>query len=366
MRFRRFGVVLLAVWIVACLYSSAAVAAPAPGYEVFGLISPTNLAPGDAGWLYLYVYNIGGVTGDQGPTVTDILPAGVEATGGDDEGGASCTGKRVVTCAMPPIQAVVGDTGVGQTTMTLMAIPISVESSASIELQPADHVTVSGGGALVPTSSSFPVKFSSEQAGLGFSNFDAWYSNANGTLDTQAGSHPYDLTVAFSSNSISLGGGLSVPTGGEIHFINVGLPPGIVGDPTAVPQCTREQFDLQSCPRGSWIGEDVAASGTFPKLPFDVFNMVPPAGVAAQFAFINFGVPTFLDARVRSGGDNGITEHAGVPQRKISFNSTTIWGVPAEHNGSGLAPAPFLTLPTSCNGPQEFSLDPPVLSGGEG
>ena len=110
------------------------------------------------------------------------------------------------------------------------------------------------------------------------------------------------------------------------------------------------------------------------KLP--VYNLVPPPGVAAEFAFSLDGISTFLDARVRSGGDYGITEHVNnVARRQIVFNTITIWGVPAEvgldplrggpeclEDGKGgrvlRGPqAPFLTVPTSCEGPQSISAE---------
>jgi hypothetical protein len=75
-------------------------------------------------------------------------------------------------------------------------------------------VEVSGGGALGSSSASIPVTFSSTGAGLGFSNFDGWLSNADGTADTQAGSHPYSLTIAFSANSQGLGANEELPTVG--------------------------------------------------------------------------------------------------------------------------------------------------------
>jgi hypothetical protein len=208
------------------------------------------------------------------------------------------------------------------------------------------------------------VYFGSESPGFGFSDFDAWFGNADGTLDTQAGSHPYDLTVTFSMNATQEGETTkSIPIGGEPHFLNVNLPPGLVGNPTAVPRCTREQFDEsnetgelgRTCPAGSWIGIDAATINGINDIQTNLYNMVPPAGVAAEFGMNFDGIPTFLDARVRSGGDSGITERVQVPQRQISFSSTTIWGIPAEHNGSGLEPVPFLTLPTSCSTPQEIS-----------
>ncbi len=244
-----------------------------------------------------------------------------------------------------------------------------------------NHVTVSGGGAAGATSESTPVTFGSITPGLGFAGLDAWFSNADGTLDTQAGSHPYELTVAFSFNSTGVrvgSSGQEVPAGGEARRINVNLPPGIIGDPRAVPQCTLDEFDHEDCPADTQVGEDVVTIEGIPA-KFAVYNLVPPSGVAAQFAFTIAGIDIFLNAGVRSGGDYGITEHSSdVPQDLLVFNSTTIWGVPAEesHNpmrfshqaGSGFAPCsvgcpadvpvkPFLTLPTSCAGPLTVSAE---------
>ena len=62
---------------------------------------------------------------------------------------------------------------------------------------------------------------------------------------------------------------------------------------------------------------------------FKIYNLVPPPGIAAQFAFSFNGTSTFLDSNVRSGGDNGITTHINpLPQRKVVFDAATIWGVP--------------------------------------
>ena len=353
--FKRHMTALIAVCVVGIVFCSSAVAgAPAPGWQVFARTVPTDLPPGGEGQLYLYVYDIGTVA-SEAPTVVDTLPPGVEATGDDLQGASKCSGAEVVTCtAMPGY----GPPAPGGGEPTLIRLPIKVGAQASSGPRPLDRVTVSGGGASKSTTASFPVDLGSEVPGVGFSSLDAWFGNADGTLDTQAGSHPYDLTVAFGLNANLKEGFYAVPAGGEAHYINVNFPPGIVGDPTAVPQCTREQIDNfteETCPPSSWIGEDTATIEGVNRFQFKVYNMVPPAGVAAQFAFNFGGVLTFLDARVRSGGDSGITEHAAVPSSGVSFNSTTIWGVPAEHNGSGLEEVPFLTLPTSCQGPQEFT-----------
>ena len=329
---------VLAACGVALSFASVALAyGPAPGYEVFGRFGPTNLTLGGQGLLHLYVYNLGDEEGNIGPTVTSVLPAGMVARASEAEG-AECTGTSVVTCHVSPIGSVV-----------LVVIPVSVSSSPGSE---AVRVAVSGGGALGVANATVPVHYGSEPAPFGLVNADAWFTNPDGTIDTQAGSHP-TITVVWAPTSYGMGNGQEVPSNGEARFLNVSVPPGFVGEPGAVPKCTRTEFDNSGqCRLDSQIGEDAASdtgAGVTAILP--VFNMVPPPGVAAEFAFTTEGgVHVFIDARIRSGGDYGITEHANVPQLHIVFNSTTIWGVPGEHEANvGLKP--LLSMPTACGGP---------------
>ena len=317
----------------------------APGWEVFGRFDPTNLSPGGNGVLHLYVYNIGGAAVEgEGPTVVDTLPEGLEA-----EPSATCEGVQIVTC-------LIGEVPAGPRPYEL-EIPVRVSPGAASVINPIDSVSVSGAGAANSASATVPVVYSGALPGAGLANVDGWISNSDGTIDTQAGSHPYELTTVFAPNTRDINGA-EQPAGGEVQALNVNLPPGLVGEPGAVPKCTRAQFEGENeCPANSQIGEDFAevsgATGFFP-----VYNLVPPPGVAAEFAFDFNGTHTFLDARVRSGGDYGITEHVNIPQLKILFNTTTIWGDPGEHDGPTATPKPFLTLPTSCGQPPQFQLEP--------
>ena len=366
--FKRFGLAILIACGLVFLFVSIAIAdQAAPGYEVIGRFGPTNLPAGGEGLLFLYVYNIGGAVGSEGPTVTDMLPAGLEAvsevissSGGESVGlSGGCSESTVVTCHLGPI-------GTGGEPV-IIRIPVRVLADPSSE---PDRVTASGGGALGVANATVPVHYGTESAPLGFANADVWISNATGTIDTQAGSHPYGLTVAFATNSIGVGAGNEKPSGGEPRALDVNVPPGVVGEPGAVPQCTRRQFDGNECSPDTQIGENYPSVSGIGLLGQQVYNLVPPPGVAAQFAFSFNGVSVFLDARVRSGGDYGFTEHANIPQRKVVFNTTTIWGVPGEHAARGeenltertkhVGLKPLLTLPTSCGSPQEppeFSLE---------
>ena len=258
---------------------------------------------------------------------------------------AGCSTGTVVTCQLGPI-------GIGGYP-TIVEIPVRVSASP---LSEPDRVGVSGGGALSVANATVPVHYGTGPAPLGFANADAWATNADGTIDTQAGSHPYELTVAFATNSTGAGGGDEKPSGGEPRFLSVNLPPGIVGEPGAVPKCKRSQFDGEGCLPDTQIGENFPSVSGAGLLSQQVYNLVPPPGIAAEFAFTFNGVSVFIDARVRSGGDYGITEHANIPQRKVVFNTTTIWGNPGEH-GTGAEDKPLLTLPTSCGAPPVFSLE---------
>jgi hypothetical protein len=240
-------------------------------------------------------------------------------------------------------------------------------------------------GVSVSAAESVAPAFSSTSAGFGFQSFEVSMTQAPppgsppGTLGapaTQAGSHPYALTVTFELNK-ALNDGTLDPVGGEVKNLAVNAPPGLTGDPNAATQCTRQELDIEACPSGSQIGVDTVGIGDVGEnllvLEFPVYNMVPPPGVPAEFAFDIEHVHVFLEASVRTGSDYGITVHAeNITQQAPIYNSTTLWGVPGDPshdaqrctavNGyylcglqSDAPTTPFLTLPTSCEGSQAFS-----------
>jgi hypothetical protein len=380
--------------------AQAASVTAAPGWEANSTMYPSDFTPGTKGYIMLAIYNVGKADSAGPVTVTDTLPAGVTATEAGyvnepfvnslSEGGLgageqwNCSVGGVVTCtnnesALPSIRA-----GEMEWLAIVVNVPVRAEGVA------ANDVVVSGGGAVAPADISSTMHFSSTPAVAGFERVDAWFSNSDGTLDTQAGSHPYSLTASLVFNNAGRD-----PVG-EARNITFNLPRGLVGNPTAVPRCTSAELNSEQCPADSQIGVDRAViagpvplvhpeserpsiaevgQGFVASLQFPVYNMVPPPGVAAQFAFSFEGIGTRLNAKVRSGSDYGISEVVNnVPQRGISFDSITIWGVPGDPSHdfqrqgrneentiagyglkSNIARVPFLTLPTACEGPQMFT-----------
>ena len=74
-----------------------------------------------------------------------------------------------------------------------------------------------------------------------------------------------------------------------------------------------------------------SGGGGLSEFHLPVYNVLAPQGVPAQFGFDLAQIETFLDAGVRGGEDDGITEHIdNIPQRSVMENSITVWGVPAD------------------------------------
>ena len=368
----------VAALTIACLlaaFASApaahAEATAAPGWQLTARSYPTNLPPGGHGVIRIDVYNIGAAPSSETVTVTDTLPPGVTAT---EAGGSefdkvvherwSCKGTTVVRCTNIAGELPAIDPGDSEGSIGVQSIAIAIDAPSASPLVP-NQVTITGGGAPSPASVFEPLTVSSTPARFGFAGFTGWFSDAGGTIDTQAGSHPYELTVPLDFNTTQPGEEPE-PASGEARNITVELPPGLIGDPQATPRCPRQQFDARRCPADTQIGFDIANTGPEPQ-PLPVYNLIPAPGLPAQFGFTLAGISTFLDASVRSGGDYGITEHVeDLAQREVLFNSLTIWGVPAEPSHDALrrapncpegcesdaAQAPFLTLPTSCGSPE--------------
>ncbi len=390
---------LLVLSVVVLLAGSDSVWAStlAPGWEIFTRTAPTNLPPGGSGQVDLYVYNTGAGTGNA-PTVTDELPKGVTATsatlgvvvpvGGLVGGPGSSEGECMVVSAQR-VTCTAG--GVPPGAVMEVTIDVNVEGDVASGSEGSNVAGVSGGGAPDSASDVKGVRFGSVSPGFGFAGFDAWLSNADGTTDTQAGSHPYALTTVFATNSTGVGafeeypvGNRRAKTGGEMRDVVVNLPPGIVGNVTAVPRCSRRQFDGEqsaienpntfyqpTCPAATQVGIDQALPNGI-HVSFKVYNLVPPPGVPAEFGFSFEGALVFLDFGVRSGGSSALASDYGIsahvdpfPQKGVVFNTVTIWGTPGEANHeeqrggvpSGAALTPLLTVPTSCEGPQEISIE---------
>jgi hypothetical protein len=161
---------------------------------------------------------------------------------------------------------------------------------------------------------------------------------AGGSPVVQAGSTPDTSSTSFFIKINDEGTG---PTG-NVRMTSVDLPPGLVGNPRTTPVCLKA--DLLGTPGGTNacpIGTQVGTYSLFFRLSFNAENnsgsgvlasVVPPKGVAASFGFTFLGVPTYIDLRVRKGGDYGLTATVrDIPMTvPIAGVKITLWGAPAD------------------------------------
>jgi hypothetical protein len=208
---------------------------------------------------------------------------------------------------------------------------------------------------------------------FGIESFSFVTLGPGGESDTQAGSAPYELVVKIAAPTTEFENvaGLVSPTGTIKNLLSE-LPPGIVGNPLAVPRCAQREAEEQTCSSNSQIGrlEVVGPEVEHPR-PAVIYDTVPPQGTAARFmGFINGSTDAFIDSSIRTGEDYGITSGGlSISGRTNVFGITVrLWGVPAdprhdaerscgnlgepEHGCASTVPArPFLRNPTSCVGP---------------
>jgi hypothetical protein len=221
---------------------------------------------------------------------------------------------------------------------------------------------------------------------------------------TQAGGHPYALTfkATFTTEEFttlqSPENGLPavpvrqvVPTQDAKDIVAL-LPPGLLGNPTAVPRCSLAAVTsnkVGACSPDTQVGMiRIRVGGPAPgteKLG-PIYNVVPEAGQSAEFAFQLSGINFELTAHiVRSGQGYGFTVvDNGIVAIELIEAELTFWGIPSEarydwmrglrclrppgndlcRDGTststggggehaGVTPVPFLTMPTDCSaGPE--------------
>jgi hypothetical protein len=211
------------------------------------------------------------------------------------------------------------------------------------------------------------------QADFGIKSMSAGAFKENETVELRAGSRPYEFKLAFEMNQDSEG----VPEG-TLRELTVDLPPGMVGNPFAVPRCSGADFEgvTTNCPGNTQIGvARVRIAGLEDTAVNPIYNLTPPLGVPASIGFSIASFNVFNEGALRSG-DYGvrisdITIPTSVPLQSVDAR---IWGVPAAtaHDpervclgpnqeivrgcSSDAARLPFLSLPTSCGGPLTWTL----------
>jgi hypothetical protein len=393
----------------ALAYCGEAVAAT-PWWHVNTVSAPAT-APGGEGKLLLEVTNLGdrAVDGSSSPvTIVDELPAGVRAIHVYGEGGGSFPigingAKQFMHCTLP---------SPGEVACTYNGPLLAYERlivAIAVEVEPGSgggvsEVSVSGGGALAVVS-RHALSLGDSVPGFGLENYEVTPEEEGGTPDTQAGSHPFQLTstLTFNTKAAPVFDSNLKETLAEVQpvalpkDVRVKLPPGLVGNPTPIPKCALATFVKPSttvrCPDNTVVGVATPIvtnlfAGTHVPLAEAVplYNLEPAVGEPARFGFTTQVGPVVLDTGVSTGEGYGVIVTAPDIPDDLGFigSQVTFWGVPADprhdsarglcldqfqgsdiHHVTALEtacplqekPQPFLIMPTSCAGALETTIE---------
>lgn len=209
---------------------------------------------------------------------------------------------------------------------------------------------------------------------------------------TQAGGHPWALTtkIEFASEEFPVASGqrnVLVPTRDPKDVV-VDLPPGLLGDPMALPRCSLAQVHAGGeCPSSTQVGVYRVRWHGGNELLAPIINVTPEAGQSAEFTFENeIKINPVLTGRlVRTAQGYGFAVVSNeIPEVELVSVEATFWGVPADPShdamrglvcgsvrlglplncktgtgglSAGVPAAPFLTMPTNCSaGPETGTL----------
>lgn len=417
------GVSAVAIVLAAC--ADMAVAAPSVNWSIeakqaLATLPGTVFGPGSAISYEALAKNVG-TASTTAVTLTDTLPPNVQFKSAafywsqyeqgsnnlnSEQTKACSVNGQQVTCSIPAIYFFFfGPVGPGQTLRMVVEAAISPTAT---EGPLVDEALVEGGGEkastsvqnqvvhpkfglkvkLEPTERTVeapigPVESSGHQA---FEFVNEPYT----TPFTQAGGHPWGLTSTVEVATEMGSRGFPVPVH-DVKDIVTDLPPGLLGDPLAVPRCplARVTNGGALCPSDTQVGVyRVHFFGPTKEYLAPIVNVTPEAGQSAEFALENTAPlnEPLLTAHLVRTLEGGVEHYSfavvskEVPLVALTEVELTFWGVPADpshdamrervcrkveleplecelgHQSSGLTPVPFLSMPTDCAGGPEKTI----------
>jgi hypothetical protein len=375
---------------------------------------PAHLTPGDTGFFILQSKNYGDTPAEGPLTETLQLPPGVTRIPPppSDEpfqvegAGWICSGTTTVTCtSSAPINYRTDEggffnSGFGEQLYIRVAVDPSAFGTFPIS------ATLAGGGAPNVATDTDEITISPDPAGFGMvpSSYgaDLWTGEYPfGERARHAASHPFELRVDFEFNlkhgeepniynpSQATPNAWTAPEG-HVRTVESTLARGMVGNPEATPKCRASEFlgegieqAATGCPAETQVGImdleltdgtfrhgfGIFGPGAFSRVA--VYNMVPPKGAPADFAFHAILVDGHVYPSLDPAQGYAIKAESPFisdvsPVRHAKF---TMWGVPADpahdhlryhtlnenpfpshvFGGHSSAPIrPLLTLPSEC------------------
>ncbi len=364
-------------------------------------------------------------------TMIDKLPAGITVSEIHEEGGGKAPGLQEgesleqkfeffedFGITAPKLCSVSGQGASGQTVECKFAPQVFTYEQLILELTVSvaggsgrgiNEVSVSGGGA-PPVSSRHPLAVEGPPS-YGVQSYELTPEEEGGLPNTQAGSHPFQLTTTlmFNAQAVKIPAfenpeekekrkySPEVQPAALTKDLRFNLPPGLIGNPAPLPKCSLHVFleiaatgGREVCPLNTVVGVATPIVTNFhgleasPRAQSEPLYMLEPSvGEPAKFGFPTLLGPVILNTYVRTGGDYGVVVTVSNITQSLAFigNIVTFWGVPADtrhDNSRGLGcleafedsteepepscpvnekPEPFVIMPTSCAGPLHTTIE---------
>jgi hypothetical protein len=178
-------------------------------------------------------------------------------------------------------------------------------------------------------------------ASFGIEEFKNSFLNQDGSPVTQAGSHPYEMSLEIFANhhfdeefQKKNGGSGQIPDGSP-KDVEVNLPAGLILNiKTVGVQCREAELENgDDCPAASAVGVVTLTTELFTAARTPIYNMQPPSGVPGElgFNFAGLGVVVHIIGKVRTGGDNGLSGlSANITQDTAFYGfKLALWGDPS-------------------------------------
>jgi len=224
--------------------------------------------------------------------------------------------------------------------------PVSSSEPGGQELSTQD-------GSSRPRSSSVATSAAEPSVDYGIEEVSA------GLSTTTAGMHP-DFSSDILLNHLSREDGNLSENMDRTEEVAISIPPGLIGNINAVPRCPTARFVVVTCPTDSQVGITTAYV-TFVKGPLTepVYNLEPPHPdkEIARFGFTGALFPVFIDIKVRTASDYGVSATVSGPSGLVSLvgAKTTLWGNPAspKHDEQRLTPLEANKCKTACEAEEE-------------
>jgi hypothetical protein len=361
----------LAALVAMLAWAGAARAeSPEPWWHLEAAVAPTNLAPGEEGVIEVIATNVGDApaNGEAQPvTLSDKLPLPAEVKALEVTGemsrhesyfGVHKLRKEEIeadkmTCPTE-IAKIEEKQSKGEAISCtfnhpvsgfealVMVIRVKVEAAKGTETTASNEASLQDAGAPPVPPDTTPLTIAGAKTPFGVRLFAMTPEAEGGATESQGGAHPFQLTnvlafdETFETRLTKPGPNLAA----QPRNLSFRLPPGLLGNPTAVPTCSEADFAsvanlINLCPADTVVGAAVVHVEE-PKsfhdrvLTVPVYNVEPAFGEPARFGFFVAHALVDIDTSVNPEEEYAATAKVTNASQAAAVLSSvvTLWGDP--------------------------------------